>query len=379
MRRLYFDYNASTPLAPQVAAVMRRLMEEPFGNPSSAHWAGAPARSLIDTARRQTAELLRCSPDEIVFTSGGSEANNLALKGTFFSSRRERPHIITTRIEHPAILSPCAFLERLGAAVTYLPVDSTGRIEPDDLRHAIRPETILVSIMHANNEVGTIEPIEECARIARERGVLFHTDAAQSVGKIATDVNELGVDLLSVAGHKLYAPKGVGALYVRRGVTLEPLVHGAGHEKGRRAGTESALLIAALGEACSLAKDLSAMERIRALRDRLWSRLHEAFGDSVVLNGHHDERLPNTLNVSFIGRIGSEVLSALDGVAASTGSACHSGRIELSPVLKAMGVAPEVGVGAVRFSLGHPTTQDDVDTLVERHTALRETSRDREK
>jgi cysteine desulfurase len=372
MRHLYFDYNASTPLAPEVAAVMRSVMEEPFGNPSSAHWAGVPARAIIDVARRQVAALLGCSPDEIVFTSGGSEANNFALKGAFFSSRHDNPHIITTRIEHPAILSPCVFLERLGATVTYLPVDSTGRIDPDDLRPALRPETILVSIMHANNEVGTIEPIEECARIARDHGVPFHTDAAQSVGKISTDVNALGVDLLSLAGHKLYAPKAVGALYIRRSVTPEPLIHGAGHESGRRAGTESALLIAALGEACRLARDLSGIEKVRSVRDRLWDRLRDAFGDRVVLNGHPDRRLPNTLNVSFVGRVGSEVLAELDGVAASTGSACHSGLIELSPVLEAMGVEPEVGVGAVRFSLGHPTTQDDVDTLMERLTALLE-------
>jgi cysteine desulfurase len=366
MRRLYFDHNASTPLAPEVAAVMRRVMEEAFGNPSSPHWAGAPARELIDKSRQQVADLLGCSTEEIVFTSGGSEANNLALKGAFFSSRRDCPHIITTRIEHPAILSPCAFLERLGAEVTYLPVDGTGRIDPDNLRRTITPDTILISVMHANNEVGTIQPIEECAKIAREHGVLLHTDAAQSVGKIATKVDELGVDLLSIAGHKFYAPKGIGALYVRRGVALEPLIHGAGHENGRRAGTESALLTAALGEACKLAKDLPSMERVRALRDRLWERLRRAFGEQVALNGHPERRLPNTLNVSFIGRIGAEILGSLDGVAASTGSACHAGRIELSPVLEAMGVRPEVGMGAVRFSLGRPTTQDDVDALGER-------------
>jgi cysteine desulfurase len=318
------------------------------------------------------ADLLGCSANEVVFTSGGSEANNFALKGAFFANRRVSPHIITTRVEHPAILSPCAFLERLGAKIMYLPVDSTGRIDPDDLRRAITPDTILISVMHANNEVGTIQPIEECAGIARERGVLFHTDAAQSVGKIATNVNELGVDLLSVAGHKVYAPKGIGVLYIRQGVTIEPLVHGAGHEHGQRAGTESAFLIAALGEACRIAKDLSPMERVRTLRDRLWDRLHEALGDRIALNGHPDQRLPNTLNVSFIGRIGSEVLAALEGVAASTGSACHSGRIELSPVLEAMGVEPEIGGGAVRFSLGHPTTEDDVDTLFERLNELLE-------
>ena len=370
MRRLYFDYNASTPLAPEVAAVMRLALEEPFGNPSSAHWAGAPARAIIDTGRRQVAELLGCSPGEIVFTGSGTEANNFALQGAFFSSRRESRHIITTRIEHPAILSPCVFLERLGAKVTYLPVDSTGRIDPDDLRRAITPATILISVMHANNEVGTIQPIDDCAGLAREHGVLFHTDAAQSVGKIATDVGALRADLLSLAGHKIYAPKGIGALYVREGVTLEPLIHGAGHESGRRAGTESALLIAALGKACELAKDLSAMAQLRTLRDRLWNRLHEAHGDKIKLNGHLEERLPNTLNVSFVGRVGSEVLGQLDGVAASTGSACHSGRIELSPVLAAMGVDPEVGMGAIRFSLGRFTTPNDVDTLIERLTTL---------
>lgn len=366
MTEIYLDYNASTPLAPEVASTMRRLMDDAFGNPSSAHWAGAPARAVIDEGRARVASLLGCHPDEIVFTSGGSEANNFALKGMFFASRRNESHIITTRVEHPAILSPCAFLERLGAKVTYLPVDGTGRIDPDDLRRAITPETLLVSIMHANNEVGTIQPIEECARIAREHDVPFHTDAAQSVGKIPTRVDELGVDLLSVAGHKFYAPKGIGALYVRRGIEPEPLIHGAGHERGRRAGTESALLIAALGRAAELASDLSAMASVRGLRDRLWDRLHDAFEDRVVLNGHPVERLPNTLNVSFVGRIGADVLGALDGVAASTGSACHSGRIELSPVLAAMGVKPRVGMGAVRFSLGRPTTQEDIDTLTDR-------------
>jgi cysteine desulfurase len=371
MRPIYLDYNASTPVAPEVAEIMRRLAEDAFGNPSSTHWAGAPARVIIDEGRRQVAALLGCTPEEIVFTSGGSEANNLALKGLFFAGRRTQPHIVTTRVEHPAVLSPCAFLERLGARVSYLPVDGTGRIDPDDLTRAIATETLLVSVMHANNEVGTIQPIEECARIAREHGVLFHTDAAQSIGKIPAKVDELGVDLLSVAGHKFYAPKGVGALYVRRGLALEPLIHGAGHEAGRRAGTESALLIAALGEASELANDLTAMERVRALRDALWDRLYQRFGDGVVLNGHPEHRLPNTLNVSFAGRVGAEVLGALEGVAASTGSACHSGRVELSPVLAAMGVKPEIGMGAVRFSLGRPTTQEDVDGLAERLGAIR--------
>src|SRR6266852_7143612 len=234
MQRIYLDYNASTPIDPAVAAAMKPFLADHFGNPSSGHWAALPAKTALEEARRQIAALLGCEDDEVVFTSGGSEANNLALKGAYFARRGSGDHIITTQVEHPAISAPCRFLERFGAPVTYLPVDRFGRVDPDDLSRAITPRTILISIMHANNEVGTIQPIAECARIAREHGVLFHTDAAQSVGKIATDVNGLGVDLLSIAGHKLYAPKGVGALFVRRGVTLEPLIHGAVHESGRR-------------------------------------------------------------------------------------------------------------------------------------------------
>jgi cysteine desulfurase len=366
MRPIYLDYNASTPIDPAAAAAMRPFLEDHYGNPSSGHWAATAAKAALEKARGQVAALLGCHSDEIVFTSGGSEANNLALKGAFFALRDKGDHIVTTRIEHPAIIEPCHFLERLGARVTYLPVDGTGRIDPDDLRRAITPRTILVSIMHANNEVGAIQPIEDCARIARGRGVLFHTDAAQSVGKVPTDVNELGVDLLSIAGHKVYAPKGVGALFVRRGVSLEPLIHGAGHESGRRAGTESALLAVGLGQACELARDLRQMEQVRALRDRFWQMLRKQFGNLVVLNGHPVHRLPNTLNVAFVGRVGAEILARLDGVAASTGSACHAGRIELSPVLEAMGVAPEVGMGAIRFSLGRGTTADEIGLVVER-------------
>jgi cysteine desulfurase len=366
MQPIYLDYNASTPIDPAVAAAMRPFLADHYGNPSSGHWAATTAKTALAAARGQVAAILGCHSDEIVFTSGGSEANNLALKGVFFALRDKGDHIITTRIEHPAIIEPCRFLERLGARVTHLPVDGTGRINPDDLRSAITPRTILVSIMHANNEVGTIQPIEECARFAHEHGVLFHTDAAQSVGKVSTDVNELGVDLLSIAGHKVYAPKGVGALFVRRGVSLEPLIHGAGHENGRRAGTESALLAVGLGKACELAHDLRQMERIRALRDQFWRMLQKQFEGLVVLNGHPVHRLPNTLNVAFVGRVGAEILARLDGMAASTGSACHAGRIELSPVLEAMGVTPGVGMGAIRFSLGRGTTADEIGLVVER-------------
>ena len=364
-QRIYLDYNASTPTDPAVAAAMKPFLEGHFGNPSSGHWAAATAKAALETARSQVAASLGCHSDEVVFTSGGSEANNLALKGAFFALRDKGDHIITTEVEHPAIIEPCRFLERLGARITHLPVDGTGRVDPDELRGATTPCTILVSIMHANNEVGTIQPIAECAQIARERGILFHTDAAQSVGKIPTDVNELGVDLLSVAGHKVYAPKGVGALFVRRGVRLEPLIHGAGHESGFRAGTESALLAVGLGRACELARDLAPMDQVRVLRDHFWNSLQTQFGNRLVLNGHLVHRLPNTLNVSFVDLNGADILGRLDSVAASTGSACHSGYIELSPVLKAMGVAPDVGMGAIRFSLGRGTTRAEIDTVVE--------------
>jgi cysteine desulfurase len=366
MAPIYLDYNASTPIDPAVATAMRPFLDEAFGNPSSGHWASTPAKAALERARGQVATLLGSAPDEIVFTGGGSEANNLAIKGTFFALREKGEHFITTAVEHPAVLGPCRFLERLGATVTYLPVDPTGRVDPEAVRRAITPRTVLISVMHANNEVGTIQPIEEISAIARAHGIRIHTDAAQSVGKIPTRVDALGVDLLTIAGHKFYAPKGVGALYVRRGVELEPLIHGAGHEQGRRAGTESALLAVGLGAACILAQDLAPMERVQALRDRFWHALQDRFGDRVVLNGHLEHRLPNTLNVSFVGIVGADVLAALDGVAASTGSACHSGRDELSPVLAAMGVPEKVGMGAVRFSLGRATTEAEIDTVVDR-------------
>lgn len=370
VRPVYLDYNASTPIDPRVAAAMRPLLEVPFANPSATHPGGREAHALLDQARTQVADLLGSAADEVVFTSGGSEADNLALKGVFFALKGRGDHVITTAVEHPAILEPLQFLERFGARVTVVPVDGTGLVDPDDVRRAITPRTILVSVMHANNEVGTIQPIAEIATIAHAHGVLIHTDAAQSVGKILVRVDELGVDLLTIAGHKLYAPKGVGALYVRHGVALEPLIHGAGHEAGRRAGTESVLLAAALGAACELAADLRPLEETRRLRDRLWDGLRARFGDDVVLNGHPTERLPNTLNVSFVGLVGADILAALDGVAASTGAACHADSVELSPVLRAMGVPPVVGMGAVRLSLGRMTTEAEIDEVLDRVAAL---------
>jgi cysteine desulfurase len=317
------------------------------------------------------AALIGATPAEIVFTSGGSEASNLAIKGAFLSARDSgRNHIVTTTVEHPATLEPCRFLEGLGAKVTRVSVDATGLVDPDDIRRAMTKRTCLVSVMQANNEVGTIEPIAAIADIARAGGALMHTDAAQSLGKIPVKVDDLRVDLLTIAGHKLYAPKGVGALYVRHGVQLEPLIHGAGHESGRRAGTESALMATALGAASALAARLGSMRDIERLRDRLWEGLHRAFGTGVALNGHPTLRLPNTLNVSFVGQEGAAILGRLEGVAASTGSACHAGRVELSPVLAAMGVSEHVGMGAIRFSLGRTTTEVEIDTVVERLIAI---------
>jgi cysteine desulfurase len=366
MARIYLDYNASTPIDPRVAAAMRPFLQDHFGNPSSGHWAAVGAKVALEEARSQVAALLGAENDEIIFTSGGSEANNLALKGVAWALKAKGDHIITSAVEHPAIVEPCRYLEQLGFKVSIVPVDRFGRVDPDDVQRAITPRTLLISIMHANNEVGTIQPIAEVSRIAREHGILLHSDAAQSVGKIATDVNGLGVDLLTIAGHKVYAPKGVGALYVRRGTPIQPFIHGAGHEGGRRAGTESALLAVGLGAACELARDLAPMQRVQVLRDRFWQRLQATFDDRAVLNGHPDHRLPNTLNISFVGEIGAEVLARLDTVAASTGSACHTGHVELSPVLKAMGVAPQVGMGAIRFSLGRATTREEIDAVAGR-------------
>jgi len=366
-RRVYLDYNSTTPIAPEVATAMLPYLDEAYGNPSSLHWAGLPARDAVEIARSQVAAILCCDATEVVFTSGGTEANNQAIKVLFFSRRAAgKPfHVITSQIEHPAVLEPCRFIEGLGAEVTRLPVDGFGRVDPADVADAIRPHTALISIMHANNEVGTIEPIAEIAQIAREHDVLCHTDAAQTVGKIATDVESLGVDLLSVAGHKLYGPKGVGALFVREGVALEPLLHGASHEAGRRAGTENVLEIVGLGAACELAQDCIDDHQVRTLRDDLWSLLQERFGAGVVLNGHPEHRLPNTLNVSFLGHHGYDILAHLPSLAASTGSACHAGSTHISPVLAAMGVPHEVGLGAVRFSLGRSTTSQEIEVVVD--------------
>jgi cysteine desulfurase len=378
---IYLDYNATTPVDPAVLDAMLPYLRSHFGNPSSAHAFGRLANDAVDNARRQVAELLGAEPDEIVFTGGGSEASNHALKGAVFATLRgifgrwaKDAHIVTSAVEHPATLESCEFLKRLGCRVTVLPVDRFGTVSLDAAKKALERGATIVSVMHANNEVGTIQPIRSLSELAHRHGALMHTDAAQSLGKITVDVRELGVDLLTVAGHKLYAPKGIGVLYVRRGVKLEPLIHGAAHEQGRRAGTENVPYAVALGTACEIAR-LSlpeATQRLKRLRDRLWERLRERFGDQVTLNGHPEERLPNTLNVNFLGEYGGDLLERTPEIAASRGSACHAGSVTLSPVLKAMGVSPREGRGAVRFSVGRYTTEEDIDRAVE---ALAQTSR----
>jgi cysteine desulfurase len=367
--RIYLDYNASTPTAPEAAAAMQPFLSHHFGNPSSGHWAGRPAREAVETARGHVAALLGCRADEVILTSGGSEANNHVVKGLVsatVASGVRTPHVITTSVEHPAVLEPCRVIEHLGARVTRLPVDGQGLVDPDDIRHAITPHTVLISVMHANNEVGTVQPVADIGRIAREHQVRFHTDAAQSVGKISARVDDLQVDLLSLAGHKLYAPKGIGALYVRTGVELDPLILGGGHERGQRAGTESALLASGLGAACALAVSDPCEDRLLALRERFWDGLRSTFGTRIVLNGHPETRLPNTLSVAFPGRFGDDILAKLDGVAASTGSACHTGVRHTSPVLAAMGVPNEVAFGTIRFSVGRATTPAELDEVVQR-------------
>ncbi|MBY0523458.1 MAG: cysteine desulfurase [Gemmataceae bacterium] len=374
MTPIYLDYNATTPIDPAVLDAMLPYLREHFGNPSSSHAYGQTGHEAVDRARQQVAALLNAQPDEIVFTGGGSEASNHALKGSVFLKVRgifgrwaKDAHVIISAVEHPATIQPCEFLKRMGCRVTVLPVDGTGMVDPAAVRKAIERRTTIVSVMHSNNEVGTIQPIREIAAIAREHGALMHTDAAQSMGKVPMDVNDLGVDLLSIAGHKLYAPKGVGVLFMKRGVKLEPLIHGATHESARRAGTENVPHVVALGQACEIARQSlpQATERLRSLRDRLWDRLRAGLGERVVLNGHPDKRLPNTLNVNFVDRIGVDLLKAVPEIAASTGSACHEGdqqrHFTLSPVLTAMGVPLHLGRGALRLSVGRFTTEEEID------------------
>jgi cysteine desulfurase len=363
---VYLDYNATTPVDPRVAEAMRPYLIEFFGNPSSGHrYANRPRRALAE-GRAQVAGLLGAAPDEIVFTSSGSEANLLALRGAVLAAGRRNPHVITQATEHPAVLETVRMLERLhGARATVLPVDADGLVAPDTLAAALTPDTVLVSIMAANNETGALQPIRELAALTHAHGALFHCDAAQATGKIPVDVRELGVDLLTVVGHKMYAPKGIGALYFRDGIDLEPVVYGGGQERGLRAGTENVALAVGLGTAARLAADDLASgspERVTELRDTLHRRLTDALPGRVHLNGPVSARLPNTLNISIDDTLGHAVLGRAPDVAASTGSACHSGIHTPSPVLSAMGQPANRALAAIRLSLGRWTTPDDIET-----------------
>lgn len=370
MPPIYLDYNATTPVDPRVADAIAAALRELWGNPSSRYEYGRTAEQAITDSREKMARLLGAQPAEIVFTGGGTEASNLAIKGVVRPG--ESVNVIISAVEHPATAKPVEWLKKQGACVSVLPVDGTGRIDPEAVRTALRTSsanTRLVSLMHSNNEVGTFQPIREVGELKREFDFVFHTDAAQSVGKVPVNVAELNVDLLTLAGHKLYAPKGVGALFVRSGVKLEPLVHGAGHESGRRAGTENTPYIVGLGLAADLcAKSLPAeTERLKTLRERL----HRLLDDRAVLNGHPEFRLPNTLNVSFLGHLGPKLLASIPQIAASVGSACHEtkpgeeARFKPSPVLTAMGVSDERCRGAVRLSVGRWTTEAEVDEAAE--------------
>lgn len=366
---IYLDHNATTPVDPRVIEAMLPYLTTHFGNPSSAHQYGQAPHAAIGAARARVAALISASAEEVVFMGSGSEADATAIRGIVVAARRagsSRPHVITQATEHPAVLSACAYAERHhGAEVTVLGVDRDGLVDPADLAAALRPETVLVSVMHANNETGVIQPVVELACLSHAHGALFHTDAAQSVGKIVVDVAALGVDLLTVVGHKMYAPKGIAALYVRAGVQLEPLIGGGGQEQGRRAGTENVAGAVAFGVAAELALDELAAgwpAHLEDLRDRLHRELEVLLPGRLDLNGAWSPRLPQTLNVSIRGIEGHAVLASCSTVAASTGSACHSGDHEPSPVLSAMGLSRERGLSALRLTLGRWTTESDVDT-----------------
>ncbi|MDE2824983.1 MAG: cysteine desulfurase NifS [Gemmatimonadota bacterium] len=369
MASIYLDHNATTPVRSEVFDAMEPFFRDRFGNASSIHRYGQDARAAVEEARARVAGLVNARPGEIYFTSGGTESDNLAIKGTAYARKAFGRHIITTNIEHSAVLNSCAFLEREGFEVTYLPVDEFGRVDPGQVEEALTDRTILVSIMHANNEIGTVQPVGEIGRIARARGVCFHTDAVQSAGKLPVDVEAMGADLLSLSGHKIYGPKGVGAIYIRKGVEIEPTAHGGHHENDVRSGTENTVGIVGLGKAAELAAEERESEyrHLSGMRDALEARIRVEI-EGVRVNGHPERRLPGTLNVSFPGAEGESLIMSLDiaGIAVSTGSACTSGAIEPSHVLLALGRDPRTALGSVRFSFGRDNSMGDVDCVMDR-------------
>lgn len=368
MKRVYLDNNATTPLAPEVFEAMRPYWLEDYGNASSIHWFGQRAKAAMEKAREQVARLLKARASEIAFTSGGTESDNAAIFGIVEAARGERKHVVTTAIEHHAVLNTAQALEKRGVSVTYVRVGASGVVDPQDVASALRPETVLISVMHANNELGTIQPLEEIGRIARERDIYFHTDAVQTVGKVPVDVDKLGVDLLALSAHKLYGPKGVGALYVRRGTILRPLMHGGHHERDRRPGTENVAGIVGLGAAAeiTLAHLPEEADRVAALRDRLEAGTLERV-PRVAVNGDRARRLPTTTNLAFDYIEGEGFVIAMDlrGIACSTGAACSSGSLEPSHVLSAIGLKPEQARASIRFSLGRFNTAEDIDATLE--------------
>lgn len=361
MRPIYLDYNASTPVIDEVAEAMLPYLQEFFGNPSSSHWYGIQSKKAIEIARLQIAQLINCQPDEIIFTSGGTEANNHALRSSAAANIMKGDQIITSAVEHPAVEKVCEYLSHQGYEIITIPVDQYGMVAAQDVEKAITDKTIMISIMHANNETGTIQPLEEIGKIAKKHKIRFHSDAAQSLGKIEVDVEKLGVDLLSIAGHKLYAPKGVGALYIRRGTEMPKFLFGAGHESDRRAGTENVLEIVGLGKAAEIARrDLQAHKiHFKTMRDLLYEKI--AAKIPCHLNGHPTMRLPNTLNLSFPNIDNFQILSLFTLVAASSGAACHSDSVTISPVLKAMQVPDELAINTIRFSTGKLTTPTEIE------------------
>lgn len=368
MKKIYLDHNATTPVEEEVYREMLPLLTEIYGNPSSIHWAGREVKNHVETAREKVADLIGAKPSEIVFTGSGSESNNMAIKGAFLKNRDKGNHVITTKVEHPCVLETCKYIEKNGGSVTFLDVDSDGLFDIKQLKKAIKKETVLITIMHANNETGVIFPVQEAAELARSRQIFFHTDAAQTVGKIPVKVDDLGVDMMTIAGHKIYAPKGIGVLYIRRGTRLEALIHGGHQERNRRAGTENTPYIVGMGKACEIAgRDLNLYSgRIKNMRDRLERELLKSVKHSR-LNGHAKKRVPSTSNISFMFIEGEAILLGLDmhGIAASSGSACSSGSLDPSHVLLAMGLSHEQAHGSVRMSLGKGTKPQDIDKVLE--------------
>lgn len=364
---IYMDHSATSPVDPEVFKAMKPYFTEGFGNASTLYKLGRDAKMAMETARKQVASLINAEPKEIIFTSGGTESDNIAIKGTVYRLKNKGNHIITSNIEHPAVTETCKYLEKNGFEVTYVPVDKEGLVHPEDVEKAITDKTVLITIMHANNEIGTIQPIAEIGKIAREHGIYFHTDAVQSVGKIPVDVKAMNVDMLSLSSHKLYGPKGIGALYIKKGVRLEPIIHGGGHERGLRPGTENVPAIVGLGKACEISeKNLDKdMEHLKKLRDKLIDSVLEQ-NEEAYLNGHRTQRLPGNVNFRFTGIEGESLILHLDskGIAASTGSACSSIKLEPSAVLMAIGLKEVEAHGSLRLSLGRENTEEDIDYTI---------------